>query len=556
MHLHRLTRRQALRTGAAALAVGALRPRSAFAASQPALFELPVEDGSGAAAAGWRTSRVLRAPRRFDMLGLRWSAGGVRAQVRTRRNGGSWSPWLPLHAVGEHAPDGATRVRATEPAYTGEADLLQLRLHGHASGLRARFVRAQPAARGAARASAAQAPKATRTQQPAILPRSAWGGDLVPPRRDPSFGQVQVAFVHHTVGRNDYAPEESAGIVLGIARFHRDSNGWDDIGYNFLVDQYGQVFEGRAGGIDQAVVGAQAQGYNAWSTGIALLGTHEQVGASPAALEAIARLIGWKLSRHGVPVLGTATVTSNGGASNRYPEGTPVTLERICGHRDGDKTSCPGAALYAQLPELRQRATRHVTPVGTIALRADSGTTLRPSRPLILSGWVRRRDGSIRAGGTVAVEYQTAGSAWTPLARAAADGNGTWRAEVVLPDSGTVRAVHTEEHIVSPLLSVRVLPRLTLVPDARRVTAGAAFAVRGEYAPVIARRSATVVVERVSGRGYKRVARQALTVRDGRYGVRLRLRTPGVYRITVAVGGTVTRRLVRVVSGTGGAGSR
>ena len=88
---------------------------------------------------------------------------------------------------------------------------------------------------------------------------------------------MQLAFVHHTVNANDYAPEESAAIVLGIASYHRDHNGWNDLGYNFIVDQYGQIFEGRAGGIDQAIVGAQAQGFNSVSTGVACLGDlHER----------------------------------------------------------------------------------------------------------------------------------------------------------------------------------------------------------------------------------------------------------------------------------------
>ena len=93
--------------------------------------------------------------------------------------------------------------------------------------------------------------------------------------------------------------------------------------------------------------------------------------------DALARLIGWKLSLHGVPTEGTVVVNSGGGASNRYPSGTPVTLERIPGHRDGDSTSCPGDALYGQLPELRARATRYAGPLAGITVHASSTASAR-----------------------------------------------------------------------------------------------------------------------------------------------------------------------------------
>ena len=306
VHRRRLNRREALGLGAAALASGALRPSNALAGTS--LFELAIDEDA-AHAAGWRTTRVLHAPRRFDLIGLRWARGGqLDAQVRARRRGGGWTPWMELHRSGDHAPDGARAPAGTEPAYTGTADLFQLRLRGSARGLRARFVRAQPTARAARHVTGRRRRRRARVRahksqssQPAIISRTEWGGDSVPPRAAPEYGEVQAAFVHHTVSANDYTPEESPGIVLGIARYHRDSNRWNDIGYNFLVDLYGQVFEGRAGGIDQPVIGAQAQGYNSVSTGIACIGTFTAVPQSEAGLDALARLIGWKLSLHGVP---------------------------------------------------------------------------------------------------------------------------------------------------------------------------------------------------------------------------------------------------------------
>ena len=115
---------------------------------------------------------------------------------------------------------------------------------------------------------------------------------------------MQLGFVHHTVNANDYAPQDSAAIVLSICRYHRNENGWRDIGYNFLVDRYGQIFEGREGGIDQPVIGAQAQGYNGVSTGVANLGTFSQAPQTAAGVQATAELLAWKLSLHGVPVAG------------------------------------------------------------------------------------------------------------------------------------------------------------------------------------------------------------------------------------------------------------
>ena len=203
---------------------------------------------------------MLRAPRRFDMLGLRWGhgTGAVRAEVRARRRNGPWTPWTALHATGDHAPDSGRVPPGTEPCWTDTADYFQVRLQGRPRALRARFVRAKPTAR-LSRRSAMRLGRASRTPAsssqsgpPAITPRAAWGGDSCPPRDAATIGTVQLAFVHHTVTANDYAPEDSASIVLGICRYHRNTNGWNDIGYNFLVDRYGQVFEGRAGGVDQA----------------------------------------------------------------------------------------------------------------------------------------------------------------------------------------------------------------------------------------------------------------------------------------------------------------
>jgi hypothetical protein len=551
-----LTRRQALRLGALATAAGALRaPSPAFARRRPALFELDLAGavgGASAATAGWRTTRVLRAPRRFDLIGLRWADGEqAEAQVRARRRGGEWTRWVALHPTGDHGPDEGVPPAGTDPAFTGAADEFQLRLRGNPAGLQARFVRALPTATLAGRATRRLRARAAVRRQapgtaPAMVSRSEWGADTVPPRADPEYGSVQLAFVHHTVNANDYGPEDSAGIVLGIARYHRNSNGWNDIGYNFLVDKYGQIFEGRAGGIDQPVIGAQAQGYNSVSTGVACLGTFEDVTQTEAGMDALARVIGWKLALHGVPVTGQVTVISAGGASNRYPAGTNVDLERISGHRDGDSTSCPGSALYGQLADLRERAGRYAVASSGLIARAAT-RRIRAHRTLELSGVLRFADGTTRNGAQLSIEFQAAGSAWTQVGTVGCSAEGGWRTTLVPPTSGTFRAVFpgdsTHGRVESKAVRVDVIPRMAIALDRTKMRRGKRVRITGTVDPS---QLVQCVIERRVGRRWVTERARNLTVVDGTYGLRVKLRRRGSYRITVICGTTKRRRRLRV----------
>ena len=322
-------------------------------------------------------SGVVRPGKRFNLVGLRWRGGRVSAlKLRVRSDGGRWSRWVEPSLDTDHGPDPRGREqrrarRASDPVWAGQADEVQvsawaghsvrdLRLHFvNTTGTATSLDRLRNTMRGAV-AGAASAIRtlvgddaSAQTAPPAIVSREDWGGAACPPRAEPSFGEVKFAFIHHTVSANDYGPEESAAMVLGICRYHRNSNGWNDVGYNFLVDRYGTIFEGRAGGIAEAVVGAQAQGYNSQSTGISSIGTFSTAGQTEAGLRAIAHLLGWKLGVHGIPARGRVSVVSGGGSTNRYPSGSRPSFERISGHRDANGTACPGNGLYGQLERLR-----------------------------------------------------------------------------------------------------------------------------------------------------------------------------------------------------------
>ena len=508
-------------------------------------FEMRGPVGASASAAGPYKSHVLRAPQRFNLVGMRWRGRlAPTIALRARLVDGHWTKWTRVPSDSDDAPDAGSRERTASgfsaPVWTGRADRVQYKLSRRVPGLRLHFVSVPP------RTQRVLASRTTQTttapgQPPAIQPRAAWGAEDCPPREGPLIGDVQMAFVHHTVSANDYTPEEVPSIILSICRFHRNSNGWNDIGYNFLVDRFGTLWEGRAGGIDQAIVGAQAQGYNSHSTGIADIGTHADVPATSAELNAIASLIKWKLPLHGAPTQGTVTLTSGGGSDNRYKSGTLVTLERISGHRDGDNTSCPGDAMYAQLPDLRNlvgdiQPSQGAQPRTRLEATITPGSVVYPQQATV-SGVLRQINGEPVANAPLEVQAY-GGAGWRRTWTAITGSDGGFRVDIGARLSHQVRVSFAGDDLRLPSVSrtmlLKVVPELKLQRSASQRPVGQTVTLSGTVQPNKTRLQ--LVIERRAGKK-RSTGTLALRARAGRFARTYRFHSSGLFRFYVKFSG-------------------
>jgi hypothetical protein len=195
--------------------------------------------------------------------------------------------------------------------------------------------------------------------RPPIVPRSRWLGDA--PRSQPPArydDRVLAVFVHHTDTPNHYDCADTPRVIRDLYAGQTGTRQWDDIGYNFLVDRCGTIYEGRAGGVDRPVTGAHTQGFNHRTAGVAAIGTFTDGVPVPRAMtDAIAAVAAWKLGLSDTDPRGGVRLRSSNDRS-RYPAGTTVLLPALAGHSDGYMTSCPGAALAERLPALREAAAR------------------------------------------------------------------------------------------------------------------------------------------------------------------------------------------------------
>jgi hypothetical protein len=318
-------------------------------------------------ATGRFTSGIQPTPLPLTAVALFWKSdtidgSGLGVELRLSQDQVTWSPWYPIYQP-ETQADGYTygenivafngagyiQVRVTLSALTptrfpGLDELTVVMIDASNA----------PTPSEALAASPPIGPFAVK--RPIVISREAWGADPAYLDWYPEYAPVQRVVLHHTATAGGGNPVSE---VLAIYYYHAVTRGWGDIGYNYLVDSNGNIYEGRHGGDD--VVGAHTARWNTGALGVALLGCYDAGDCSPsqapsdAALDAITDLVTWTASRRVLDPRQVAAFT------NSYAD-PPLNLHRLSGHRDYSQyidgqwynaTSCPGQALYDELPALR-----------------------------------------------------------------------------------------------------------------------------------------------------------------------------------------------------------
>ena len=426
---------------------------------------------------------------RFFVAGFTWTGGadlpdGVRIYLRVRESG-SWSPWYLSEAADSGRDDRATP--GTGEFVTGGADAIQASVVGSSlpAGLKLALVPSRPQGEevlgaddlktteaaptpviedasamenqgtqvdpaamtlSASRAPVAQ-PAAALVASPATAPatvpvvapaattanglpvavttRAEWGANASYMSWDPEYARAGHVVVHHTAGTNSYSAGQSASIVRGIYYYHAVVLDWGDIGYNFLVDKFGTVFEGRSGSVaapaGKMSVGAHARGVNTGTMGISMMGDYSAVSPSDAQLSSVGKMAGWFLKRAGISdVAGWAGL--HVWTTERYQAGSTISMPRILGHRDVGYTTCPGNVGYSRLGAIRTIA-QSQSPASqgggggapsTVAQNHPGAAALRGALPS--NGWIGTATTGVYASskGGVFQRFERGVGYWSP----------------------------------------------------------------------------------------------------------------------------------------------
>ena len=414
--------------------------------------------GAGSVRATPQSVVTLAAGADFTMVGVMCdvpeATGAVIVRIRSSLDGRRWSSWY--EGALELAAEDAGAPRAFMDAmWTGAARYVQVsaRADGARAPLALDGVRVMAIDTGgsdslgdrtaaivrrlvATIAGVSLTPAASAAvSQPTWVTRKAWGADESLRSGTPDTAPVKMAFIHHTAGGNTYAQADAPALVRGIYAYHTLGLGWSDIGYNFLIDRFGTIYEGRYGGVTKGVIGAQVLGFNTGSTGISVMGTYSSEAPPVAAVTALENLLAWKLSLSGLDPAGKATMTC--GSAEKFKAGATVTFSVIAGHRDANYTECPGDALYGQLPAVREAVAARIAK-GVPATKPWSVTLTLPTAQVEVndnvtySGSVKSATGGLGSG-TVTVQKRLAsGGEWIDWRSAALRADGSYAVSVTM----------------------------------------------------------------------------------------------------------------------------
>lgn len=447
----------------------------------------------------------------FDAIGLSWAPrrGGSSdpaVWVRVREAAG-WSAWnlLPTLDVGPDADSsegGRSGRVATEPLVTNGADAFQVRVDAGAplGDVRADVINAgqapsdEPEGTSPRQLSAmANSPAVgfaatSAPARPDIITRAQWGADESLRSGEVGYSSsIKVGVVHHTATSNGYTSANAYAQIRAIYAYHTLSLGWSDIAYNFLVDKDGRIFEGRYGGVDRPVIGAATGGFNRDTFSVSALGNFDEVGAPPAMVAAIARVMAWKYAIHYVNPLATSQLTSAGADTARYPAGQVVTVPNLIGHRDTNYTSCPGRYLYGELDAIRWQIQQllpsgleHPAVTTTFRTPTANGSVHVTSGMLYGGNWsvtFRRRDDGVLArtyvgtGWSIDLAWPMVDDAGTPVA------DGLYDVRIETEQNGSLAVPFTDTISTAGVFGnfegLRVTPAGTVASGWASVTNGA-----------------------------------------------------------------------------------
>ncbi|NLG26406.1 MAG: SpoIID/LytB domain-containing protein, partial [Chloroflexi bacterium] len=306
-------------------------------------LQLPLDSASGV-----YTSEVLSVPLHFIGVAATWYAHvppGAALQVEVRRGflGGAWGGWTALPASEDDAlaapePAGGGRLYSSD-LVLGEGDALQYRVSFSAADaspslhhlrvvcIDARDGPSEPQLGGTSEAASAS---------PTIVARAAWGADERYLHWPAAYGSPKAIILHHSAAPQSEV--DGATALRALYYYHSVIREWGDIGYQYVVDANGVIYEGRAGGA--GVIGAHTALFDAATVGVALLGDLHTSPPPQAQQDGLVALLAYLCATNNWSPLGTVSLLSR-------------TLPVIMAHRDCADTVCPGDAAVDLLPALR-----------------------------------------------------------------------------------------------------------------------------------------------------------------------------------------------------------